>query len=79
MESCHSTRDRLRPAAAGANCNNSSVDSVQEALREMTGGRGPDAVIEAVGMEGHGTGLQNVVDRAKQVVRASTDRATPLR
>jgi len=57
----------------------SSVDSVQEALREMTGGRGPDAVIEAVGMEGHGTGLQNVVDRAKQVVRASTDRATPLR
>ncbi|GAB3462038.1 zinc-dependent alcohol dehydrogenase [Kineococcus endophyticus] len=57
----------------------SDVDSVQEALREATGGRGPDAVVEAVGMEGHGTGLQNVVDRAKQAVRAETDRATPLR
>ncbi|GAA2023234.1 zinc-dependent alcohol dehydrogenase [Pseudokineococcus marinus] len=56
-----------------------AVDSVQEALREMTGGRGPDAVVEAVGMEGHGTGVQHVVDRAKQAVRASTDRATPLR
>ncbi|WP_298991397.1 zinc-dependent alcohol dehydrogenase [uncultured Pseudokineococcus sp.] len=55
------------------------VDSVQEALREMTGGRGPDSVVEAVGMEGHGTGAQHVVDRAKQAVRASTDRATPLR
>lgn len=57
----------------------SAVDSVQEALREMTGGRGPDSVVEAVGMEGHGTGVQQVVDRAKQAVRASTDRATPLR
>ncbi|MEJ5868393.1 zinc-dependent alcohol dehydrogenase [Pseudokineococcus sp. 5B2Z-1] len=56
-----------------------AVDSVQEALREMTGGRGPDSVVEAVGMEGHGTGVQQVVDRAKQAVRASTDRATPLR
>jgi len=27
---------------------------VQEALRELTGGRGPDAVIDAVGMEAHG-------------------------
>ncbi len=55
------------------------TDSVQEALREMTGGRGPDAVIEAVGMEAHGTGLQQAVDRVKQAVRLETDRATPLR
>jgi threonine dehydrogenase-like Zn-dependent dehydrogenase len=57
----------------------SEVDSVQEFLRETTGGRGPDSVIEAVGMEGHGTGVQNLVDRAKQAVRLETDRATPLR
>ncbi|GAB3248317.1 zinc-dependent alcohol dehydrogenase [Kineococcus gypseus] len=57
----------------------SEVDSVQEALRESTGGRGPDAVIEAVGMEGHGTGVQEVYDRAKQALRLETDRATPLR
>ncbi len=55
------------------------VDSVQEALREATGGRGPDSVIEAVGMEAHGTGVQQAYDRAKQALRLETDRATPLR
>jgi threonine dehydrogenase-like Zn-dependent dehydrogenase len=55
------------------------VDSVQEVLREMTGGRGPDAVIEAVGMEAHSTGAQHVYDRAKQVLRLETDRAASLR
>jgi threonine dehydrogenase-like Zn-dependent dehydrogenase len=29
-------------------------DNVAQALRELTGGRGPDAVIDAVGMEAHG-------------------------
>jgi threonine dehydrogenase-like Zn-dependent dehydrogenase len=57
----------------------SAVDSVQEALREMTGGRGPDACIDAVGMEGHGTGVQQVYDRAKQMLRMQTDRASALR
>lgn len=56
-----------------------AVDSVQEAISETTGGRGPDACIDAVGMEGHGTGLQQVYDRAKQLLRLETDRATPLR
>lgn len=56
-----------------------AVDSVPDALREMTGGRGPDAVIEAVGMEGHGTGVQQVYDKAKQALHLETDRATALR
>jgi threonine dehydrogenase-like Zn-dependent dehydrogenase len=56
-----------------------AVDSVHEALRESTGGRGPDACIDAVGMEGHGTGLQQMYDRAKQLLRMETDRATALR
>lgn len=55
------------------------VDSVPEALREITGGRGPDGCIDAVGMEAHGTGLQQLYDRAKQLLRLETDRATPLR
>ncbi|MGE2731787.1 zinc-dependent alcohol dehydrogenase [Mycolicibacterium vaccae] len=59
--------------------NYEEVDSVQEMLAEMTGGRGPDAVIEAVGMEAHGTGAQQVYDRAKQALRLETDRAAPLR
>lgn len=57
----------------------SRVDSVQEALREATGGRGPDSCIDAVGMEGHGTGVQQLYDRAKQLLRLETDRATSLR
>ncbi|MGQ4615408.1 alcohol dehydrogenase catalytic domain-containing protein [Nocardia sp. R7R-8] len=56
-----------------------AVDSVHEILRERTGGRGPDACIEAVGMEGHGSGLQQFYDRAKQLLRLESDRATPLR
>ncbi|CAB4906480.1 unannotated protein [freshwater metagenome] len=56
-----------------------AVGSVHETLRELTGGRGPDRCIEAVGMEAHGTGLQHAYDRVKQGLRLETDRATPLR
>jgi threonine dehydrogenase-like Zn-dependent dehydrogenase len=55
------------------------VDSVVETLKEMTGGRGPDACIEAVGMEAHGTGFQYAYDRAKQVLHLHTDRGQALR
>jgi threonine dehydrogenase-like Zn-dependent dehydrogenase len=34
------------------------VDDVAEVLIEMTGGRGPDGVMEAVGMEAHGSKLE---------------------
>ncbi len=37
------------------------VDDVGERLRELTGGRGPDSVIDAVGMEAHGSGLGQFV------------------
>jgi threonine dehydrogenase-like Zn-dependent dehydrogenase len=55
------------------------VESVVEALKEMTGGRGPDACIDAVGMEAHGTGLDGWYDWTKQQVRLQTDRPTALR
>ncbi len=50
-----------------------------EALKEMTGGRGPDACIDAVGMEAHGTNIDYLYDRVKQAVRLETDRPTALR
>jgi len=50
-----------------------------EALKEMTGGRGPDACIDAVGMEAHGIGLEGFYDEAKQAVRLETDRPHVLR
>jgi threonine dehydrogenase-like Zn-dependent dehydrogenase len=53
--------------------------SVVERLRELTGGRGPDACIEAVGMEAHGTGPQYAYDRVKQALRLHTDRGSALR
>ncbi len=64
-------------------CHAETVDytdcNVREVLRESTGGRGPDACIDAVGMEGHGTGVQELYDRTKQLLRLETDRATSLR
>jgi threonine dehydrogenase-like Zn-dependent dehydrogenase len=42
----------------------SAVDDVPEAVREMTAGRGADAVIEAVGMEAHGTPVQAAAMKA---------------
>jgi threonine dehydrogenase-like Zn-dependent dehydrogenase len=54
-------------------------DSTLEQLRELTGGRGPDACIEAVGMEAHGTGAQYAYDRVKQALHLETDRGSALR
>jgi threonine dehydrogenase-like Zn-dependent dehydrogenase len=50
-----------------------------ERLAELTGGRGPDACIEAVGMEAHGGGLLGPVDRTKQALRLETGRPHALR
>src|SRR5205085_243241 len=58
----------------GAETLNYEDVDVQDALKEMTGGRGPDACIDAVGMEAHGTGVVGAYDRVKQAVRAETDR-----
>jgi threonine dehydrogenase-like Zn-dependent dehydrogenase len=55
------------------------VDSVLEALQEMTGGRGPDSCIDAVGMEAHGTTMQYKYDRVKQALHLHTDRGDALR
>lgn len=56
-----------------------AVDNVVEALKAMTGGRGPDSCIDAVGMEAEGTGLQQTYDRIKQTLRLETDRGAALR
>ncbi|NLT66919.1 MAG: glutathione-dependent formaldehyde dehydrogenase [Acidobacteria bacterium] len=53
--------------------------NVLEALKEMTGGRGPDACIDAVGMEAHKPGLLGMYDRGKQAIKLETDRPHALR
>ena len=72
---------RLRKAADDccAETINYERVNVLEALKEMTGGRGPDACIDAVGMESHGTGIEHLYDRVKQTLMLETDRPLPLR
>ncbi|WP_224248537.1 zinc-dependent alcohol dehydrogenase [Hyalangium gracile] len=53
--------------------------NVVEALKELTAGRGPDACIDAVGMEAHEVGLEGAYDRVKQAVRLETERPYVLR
>jgi len=52
---------------------------ILEALNEMTGNRGPDACIDAVGMEAHAPGPLYAYDRAKQAMMLETDRPLALR
>jgi threonine dehydrogenase-like Zn-dependent dehydrogenase len=52
---------------------------VLDTLNELTGGRGPDHCIDAVGMEGHACGLTGFYDRAKQAMMLETDRPYALR
>jgi threonine dehydrogenase-like Zn-dependent dehydrogenase len=64
---------------SGAETLNYEKVDLLEALREMTGGRGPDACIDAVGMEAHGHGPVYAYDRAKQAMMLETDRPIALR
>ncbi|MFJ8589237.1 zinc-dependent alcohol dehydrogenase [Streptomyces sp. NPDC093595] len=64
----------------GAETLNYEESDVLEALRDMTAGRGPDACIDAVGMEAHHpTGPVHAYDRAKQATRMETERPHALR
>jgi threonine dehydrogenase-like Zn-dependent dehydrogenase len=53
--------------------------NVLDALKTITGGRGPDACIDAVGMEAHGVGLVGAYDRVKQAMMLETERPNALR
>ena len=55
------------------------VDDMVQALKDMTGGRGPDACIDAVGMESHAVGFMGKMDLVKQRLKLSFDRPTVLR
>jgi threonine dehydrogenase-like Zn-dependent dehydrogenase len=72
---------RLRMAAEhnGAETINYEEQDVAETLKELTGGRGPDAAIDAVGMEAHSPRIDYVYDRVKHAARLQTDRPTALR
>ncbi|WP_428970195.1 zinc-dependent alcohol dehydrogenase [Sphingomonas sp. Xoc002] len=68
-------------AAAGAITINFAEESVVERLNELTGGKGPDRCIDAVGTESHVNFGQpdTMLDRAKQMLMAENDRPHVLR
>jgi threonine dehydrogenase-like Zn-dependent dehydrogenase len=73
---------RLKTAAeqSGAIPLNQDQVDVSDALKSLTGGRGPDACIDAVGLEAHGSNLvEHVYDRAKQAMMLQTDRIAVVR
>lgn len=59
--------------------NYAEVDDIVEELKWLTGGRGPDSCIDAVGMESHGHGLAAAYDKTKQAMKVSFDRPNVLR
>jgi threonine dehydrogenase-like Zn-dependent dehydrogenase len=69
---------RAREISGAETLNYQEVD-LHEALRELTGGRGPDACIDAVGLEAHMPGPLYAYDRVKQAVGLETDRTFALR
>ncbi|WP_328534474.1 glutathione-dependent formaldehyde dehydrogenase [Micromonospora zamorensis] len=73
-------RLRLAEEHTGAETINYEQADVLDTLNEMTAGRGPDACIDAVGLEGHhGNAAMYAYDRAKQVARVETERPFALR
>ncbi len=73
--------DMARNRAGATDVINFAEDAdIVEQLKAMTGGRGPDAVIDAVGMEAaHGHGAVYAMDRVKQATRMESERGFALR
>ncbi|HEX4667297.1 MAG TPA: zinc-dependent alcohol dehydrogenase [Chthoniobacterales bacterium] len=73
--------ERLRLAREKGKAETINYEEVDtyNTLKEMTGGRGPDACIDAVGMEAHGHGPVGVYDKIKQAMMSETGRPIALR
>jgi len=65
--------------AAGATTIDMSKEPVSDKLMALTGGRGPDRCIDAVGLEAHGMSIDAAIDRIKVATFLATDRAHALR
>jgi threonine dehydrogenase-like Zn-dependent dehydrogenase len=73
---------RLKRAVEGAGATdtiNYEEADVYATLQGLTGGRGPDACIDAVGLEAHSDSAMYALDRAKQAVMLESDRPLALR
>ncbi len=72
--------ERMRMAeAGGAETLNFDDEDIFDKLKNMTGGRGPDSCLDAVGHEAHGKTVDAIVDRVKAALYLATDRPHALR
>lgn len=73
--------ERLQAASDWCNAETLNFREVRilEAMRELTGGRGPDACIDAVGLEAHGATVDALYDQVKMRTMLTTDRPHVLR
>jgi threonine dehydrogenase-like Zn-dependent dehydrogenase len=74
--------DRLELARQhNENLETINFDDVEvfDRLKDLTGGRGPDSCIDAVGLESHGTTVDAIVDYVKANLYLATDRPHALR
>jgi len=72
--------ERMRMAeAGGAETLNFDDEDIFDKLKDMTGGRGPDSCLDAVGHEAHGKTVDAIVDRVKAALYLATDRPHALR
>ncbi len=75
----YESRLDMARASGAETINFEDTDAIVDELRFLTGGRGPDSCIDAVGMEAHGHTILNAVDQVKQKVKLGTDRPDALR
>jgi threonine dehydrogenase-like Zn-dependent dehydrogenase len=54
-------------------------ENIYERINDATAGRGPDACVDAVGLEAHGTSVGELYDWAKMGLRLASDRPNVLR
>jgi threonine dehydrogenase-like Zn-dependent dehydrogenase len=72
-------RLQMAQTEGGAEVLNFNDEDIFDKLKEMTGGRGPDSCIDAVGLEAHGQSVDALYDRAKAAMFLATDRPHALR
>lgn len=72
-------RIALAQRANADTVNSDEVEDVIEAVKQLSGGRGPDACIDAVGMEADGHDFLAIMDKAKFRMGMQTGRPTALR
>ena len=64
---------------AGATTLDAGTEDLVDVLRELSGGRGPDVCIDAVGFECHGDSFVDKIDAVKAATKIAPDRGHVLR